>query len=52
MQLEPAVREELVKYVQFSDCDPSPQVLSKMQQTPKLEAHDPDEDPPFEAHSD
>ena len=45
VQLDPADLEELVKYVQFSDIVPSPQLFSKTQQTPKLEAQDPEEDP-------
>ena len=45
LQLDPADLEALVKYVQFSDIVPSPQLFSKTQQTPKLEAQDPDEDP-------
>ena len=45
MQLEPADLEALVKYVQFSDMVPSPQLFSKTQHTPKLEAQDPEEDP-------
>lgn len=52
VQLEPADLEALVKYVQFSDMVPSPQLFSKTQHTPKLEAQDPEEDPPLEAHSD
>ena len=45
LQLDPADLEALVKYVQFSAIVPSPQLFSKTQQTPKLEAQDPDEDP-------
>ena len=45
VQLDPADLEALVKYVQFSDIVPSPQLFSKTQQTPKLEAQDPEEDP-------
>ena len=45
VQLEPADLEALVKYVQFSDMVPSPQLFSKTQHTPKLEAQDPEEDP-------
>jgi len=51
LHADPAVLEEEVKYVQFSATEPPPQLFSKIQHTPNELAQLPDDEPPFELHS-